>query len=301
MKKKIIKKTLDAIHKNLCKTITDEKVRELVEDNTIITGGCIPSMLLKEKVNDFDMYFRDKETVLAITNYYINKFKELKKEKAEEGLRVNYCEETGRVKIEIRSQGIASMNSDNKDYQYFEKDPNQAQAEKFVENVFEKLKKDDKNKYQPILLTSNAITLSDKVQLIFRFYGEPEEIHKNYDFVHVTNYWTSWDKEVVTNIEALEHILARELRYIGSLYPLCSMIRLRKFIKRGWTINAGQMIKIAFQINELDLNNPRILEEQLTGVDFAYFAEVIEILRNEGRKDIDATYLAEIIDRVFDK
>ena len=52
------------------KSITDEKVRQLVKDNSIITGGAIVSLVLNEEVNDFDIYFTNKETVLAVCNYY---------------------------------------------------------------------------------------------------------------------------------------------------------------------------------------------------------------------------------------
>ena len=52
---------------------------------------------------------------------------------------------------------------------------------------------------------------------------EPDQLHENYDFVHCTNYWTSWNNELVLRKEALEALLARELRYVGSKYPLCSI------------------------------------------------------------------------------
>lgn len=300
MKKKTINKTLKSIHRNLCETIKDPNVKQLVEDNTIITGGCITSMLLQEDVNDYDLYFRNKETAFAVASYYVDSFRELKKklDEKDNGICAYEDKNTGRVKLMIPSKGVAVV--DDNGYKYFEAVPDEAEAEEYVGRVWESVKKESGSKYQPILLTANAITLSDKVQIVIRFYGEPEEIHKNYDFVHVTNYWTSWDQEVVTNTEALECILARELRYIGSLYPLCSMIRLRKFIKRGWSIHAGQMLKIAFQISELDFTDISVLEEQLTGVDFAYFSEVIDILRGEKDRAIDATYLAEVVDRVFE-
>ncbi|HXJ41375.1 MAG TPA: hypothetical protein VNH18_18985, partial [Bryobacteraceae bacterium] len=59
------------------------------------------------------------------------------------------------------------------------------------------------------------------------------------------------------------------------------LFRLRKFIKRGWSINAGQILKIAFQVSELDLNNLEVLEDQLTGVDVAYFVQLITKLKEK--------------------
>jgi hypothetical protein len=72
------------------------------------------------------------------------------------------------------------------------------------------------------------------------------------DFVHATNYFT-FEEGLVTNVAALESILTKSLRYQGSLYPLTSVIRMKKFIQRGWTVNAGEILKMLFQVSELDL------------------------------------------------
>jgi hypothetical protein len=39
------------------------------------------------------------------------------------------------------------------------------------------------------------------------------------------------------------------------------------------------MLKMMFQVSDLDLKNPDVLEEQLIGVDIAYFSTLIEVLR----------------------
>jgi hypothetical protein len=98
---------------------------------------------------------------------------------------------------------------------------------------------------------------------------------------------------------ALEALLSKELRYIGSKYPICSLVRLRKFITRGWRINAGQILKMAFQISELNLKDIKVLEDQLTGVDTAYFIQLVERLREKDPEKVDGAYLIEIIDRIF--
>jgi hypothetical protein len=134
------------------------------------------------------------------------------------------------------------------------------------------------------------------VQVIFRFTGPPEEIHHNFDFVHCTNWYA--DGELHLNQAALEAILSKELQYIGSLYPICSVFRIKKFLQRGWTITAGTMLKISWDISELDLSQREVLQEQLVGMDAAYFHQVIALLR-EG-DTIDRTYLYELINRVFD-
>ena len=131
-------------------------------------------------------------------------------------------------------------------------------------------KKQKANKYRPVFISENAITLSNKIQIITRFYGEPDKIHNNYDFVHANCYYDFKNKNLVTPAEALTSLLSRTLVYKGSLYPIASVFRTKKFINRGWRITAGQQIKMMWQISELDLTNYDIIKEQLTGVDQAY-------------------------------
>src|SRR3546814_2365725 len=120
-------------------------------------------------------------------------------------------------------------------------------------------------------MSTKAITLSDKIQIVLRCYGEADAIHENYDFVPCTTYWTSKDANLTLRQPALKSLLCKELRYVRRHSPVCSVIRLRKFIRRGWVINAGQILKIMMQVSELDLTNPAVLQDQLTGVDSAYF------------------------------
>jgi hypothetical protein len=160
-----------------------------------------------------------------------------------------------------------------------------------------------KEKYRPVFMSTNAITLSDKIQIIIRFYGEPEQIHSTYDFVHATCYWDSKNGSLNVSKEALMAIMNKDLFYRGSKYPLASIIRTRKFLKRGWNINAGQYLKMCFQVSELDLTDIDILEDQLVGVDSLYFIHVVNTLRAMKEKnpkwEFDSTYLASVIDKIF--
>lgn len=328
MKAKTIKSVLRRKVDHWCKNIEDEAVRKLVADNTIITGGAIVSMLLNEPVNDYDVYLRTPEAVYAVANYYLEKFKQnppvtFKGEDAAcipmylaDGYRNpvptfadwnRNDEQSSQLKILIKSAGVACEEGSD-EYEYFEASPDPSNAGEFVESavaVAEASKESDPEKglYRPVFLTSNAITLSDRVQVVLRFYGEADEIHKNYDFVHCTNFWQSWDGRLQLHGSALECILNRELRYVGSKYPVCSVFRLRKFIERGWRVNAGQILKACLQISALDLTNANVLEDQLTGVDAAYFNEVIRLcqkrMEETGSDRIDYAFLIELIDRIF--
>lgn len=283
--KSVLRKKVDA----WLATITDSHVKELAARNTIVTGGSIASMLLGEPVNDYDIYFKNHATAKAVAEYYVGKFSE-----AHPGRKITVEDVEHRIKIKVKSVGVAEAPGYTAETL---QDPGHIE-DAYVQTEDAALAKEDA-KHKPVFLSTNAITLSGKIQLILRFYGEPDDIHKNYDFVHCTNYWTSGDGELVLRPEALEALLARELRYVGSKYPLCSLIRLRKFIKRGWTINAGQIVKMCLQLNELDLLDISVLEDQLTGVDVAYFLMLLEAIKDVGQEKLNASYICTIIDKMF--
>jgi len=361
MKSKTINAVIAKKINDWLNSLDDPVLVKHIKNDIIVTGGCITSMLLNEPVNDFDIYFKTKESLKRISEHYVRKFNENNKgrenklgkplkawvldgadveawENGEKSLsdfafdypdisyksvsewvyneedenKIVYSYVSGmvlntppdRIKIMVNSDGIAEDSdtiADNAEYDvdaYLDAlgDGDEIPAEKIEEA------EDNNTKYKPVFLSSNAITLSNKIQIVVRFYGEPNVIHSNYDFVHATNYWT-YQTGVVLNQRALEAILNKELFYIGSKYPICSLIRTRKFIKRGWQINAGQYVKIAYQISELDLNNIYVLEDQLVGVDSIYFLSFIETLKKKQMKDKNFTlsrdYLTTVIDKIF--
>jgi len=312
-KSKTIKSIISKKVASWIDSIDDVELQNRLKKSVIVTGGAIVSMLQGEEVNDFDVYLRDHDTTLAVAKYYVKKFAE--RRQAGIGVELTVVDTDGRVQIKAQSAGVASAEGTEKPYQYFEGRPDGEGGDYIssvmdnpfdIEDTYHETKdqiKEHKAKksegFKPVFLTSNAITLTDKIQIVLRFYGEPDVIHENYDFVHCTSYWTNWDNDLVLRAEALESILAKELKYVGSKYPICSIVRLRKFIGRGWRVNAGQILKIAFQISKLDLEDITVLEDQLTGVDTAYFVQMITRLKERDPEKVDAAYLVELIEKLF--
>src|SRR5690606_900695 len=165
-------------------------------------------------------------------------------------------------------------------------------------------KEKDKKPYRPVFLSDNAITLSEKIQLIIRFYGEPEEVHKSFDFVHCTCYYIPSSKKLVSPDEALQSYIFKELKYVGSKYPIASILRTRKSIKRGWNISAVEYLKMVFQLSNFDLTDPDVLADQLNGVDLLYMQQVADTIREDKLNDpgmkIDSNYLIKVVEKIFD-
>lgn len=282
---KNIKKALNAKIEDWLKHVDNAELVKVMRENIIITGGAIVSMLNNEEAHDYDVYFRTKEACKKVAEYYTNIFNKTHKTK------VSITDEDDHVQCFIKSKGIAADE---------EAIPITDETEPYVESP---TVNDEKPKYRPVFFSTNAISLSDKIQLVMRFYGTPEEIHKNYDFVHCTCCYSFLDNELTLPSRALESIINKELYYIGSKYPVCSIIRTRKFISRGWTINAGQYLKMCLQVSELNLKDMKVFKDQLAGVDSAYFFAAIEYIEkakeNNPNLNIDNTYLFEVINRIF--
>lgn len=290
--KKSIRKKLD----DWISFVDDEEIKKTIRQNAIVTGGAIVSLLNNEKPNDYDVYFKSYESLLKVAKYYAEKWNELHPNKNVVEIKEEELHKEKRITCFIRSDGIAEE---------IENDVKEDESEPVYDGEPDVVEDDEteKIKYRPRYFTTNAISLSDKIQLVIRFYGNVEDIHKNYDFAHCTcSYDYSEDKVKLPN-KALECIINKELYYIGSKYPLCSIIRARKFITRGWHINAGQYLKMCLQLNELNLHDFDTFRDQLTGVDSAYFNVAIngieEKMKNDPEFKLENNYLFEIINRIF--
>lgn len=266
------------------KSIKDDSLREAIRENILVTGGCIASMLTNEQVNDYDVYIMDMDVLKRLCEYYCKKYD------------VQVFD--GREKEKLTRKEYEGLSQSAYDIAVRTLKPDQIKLYVGWGLPIEHNEDQLKVPYRVNFLSPNAISLSDDVQIVCRFHGNAEQIHRTFDFIHATNYWT-FNTGLVLNVDALTSIITKQLKYQGSLYPLTSIIRLKKFLKRNWNVNAGEQLKIMFQISLLDLTDPDILEEQLIGVDVAYFGKLVEILRNNPGKDMTTKYLNAIIDQVF--
>jgi hypothetical protein len=311
-------------------TISNKIIHDHLKENCLVSGGAITSLLLGEKPNDYDIYFKNYNAALTAAKYYVNRFSANQlANNVSKSIQPTVIETTAtnikgeiekRIKIMIRSAGAAAEGQEA--YFYFESRP-EIEAINFVDsldNAITNISMQDlkdiaadvdvsvspnpkvppKPRFRPVFMTDNAITLSQNFQLIIRFNGEPNDIHRNFDFVHATCYYDYINDNLQCSKEALHATLSRNLVYIGSLYPVASIFRTRKFLERGWRINAGQLLKIIFQVSQLNLSDKDLLREQLIGVDLAYFAQVLHLLKDAPGGKIDSSYLALILDKVFE-
>jgi len=70
MKTKTIKKVLHNKLNEWLDSINDDRLRKKVKKSLLVSGGSITSMLLKEKINDYDIYIQDMDVLVELAKYY---------------------------------------------------------------------------------------------------------------------------------------------------------------------------------------------------------------------------------------
>lgn len=310
---KIITKKLDEFVQSISET--NPELAKDVKKNILLSGGSIASLFMQKDVNDFDIYIQDMDVLVRLANHYTKDYPEIsvldgrKKQSYVDNFEHtnginkvivdNLKEDQVKLMFEYKNGGVAVANDDEE----YDNLSNKTNASSIIRAKNKNEKGKPKKKYVPSYFSPNAISLTDKIQIVLRFHGDSNAIHKTFDFVHATNYFT-YKEGLVTNIKALESILTKQLFYQGSLYPLTSIIRMKKFLLRGWKISAGEILKIMYQISCLNLSDINTLEEQLIGVDVAYFSALIELIRNGEYNEYKDqygynAYLIMLIDKVF--
>ena len=285
MNKRAIELHLKQKMEKWLESITDESLRNKVRADLIVTGGSIASMLLQEKVNDYDIYISNMDTLKALAEYYTFSVEWVqvldgRKDRWED---INKWENAW-----INDIIIGNIKEDQIKILFTDK------------WWCKKIDIEEDKDYQVAFISPNAISLTGKIQIVLRFNGNADKIHSTFDFVHATNYFTM-EGGLVLRQEALESIVTKQLQYKGSMYPITALIRIRKFVKRGWKISAWQILKCAFQVSKLDLEDHKVLEDQLIWVDVAFFSTLIEALKEVNPEDITQEYIFELIDQIFEE
>jgi len=298
MNAKNIKKVLRYKIENWLETIDDERIKKSIIKNAMITGGAIVSLLLNEKVNDFDVYFKTLESCQDVAMYYVTRWNKMHPDKPQVKFDLNITDRVCLVIGAGRGQGMVAEDGDSGI-----DDPTEQLVSENQDVPLEPNPNITKPRYRPRFFSTNAISLSDQIQIVIRFSGPIESIHENFDFEHTRCVYDYSENNLILPAKSLECILNKELVYRGSKYPLTSIIRTRKFITRGWTINAGQYVKMALELNAMNLLNLETFRDQVVGVDSAYFMQALNAIANKKEKDpnfeLSALYLFKVIDSIF--
>lgn len=268
--KEVIDRNIKAWAKSIRDCTLQDRVLEAFKIGDLyVTGGSVLSAITGSKLNDFDVYCSDPELVRDIVKYFNTDAEMVSviprgSEYAEEGLLfVEGIDPDMEGFIDLDSQVATSTGS----------------------------KKDCALAYR----SSSAYSFNNGVQLITRFVGSPEQIHKFFDFTICKGVYFAG--EFYIKPEHLQHVAERQLVYDGSMYPLATLFRIPKYLNRGYRIRHLTQVKIAVQLSELNLGNPKVLRDQLNGVDQVYTKHLLEAF--EKLSDLSTSFICSLIDEML--
>jgi hypothetical protein len=236
----------------------DGLLRQTIDQHYILTGGAIVSLLLGEEPNDYDIYFDNLDVCKLVAEHYCNPtsystvchyFP----------VSVNTISIKNRQPAVPGTLSIASIKNPNED------DPFEVDVPPAIGSYYGKKQKNTSGPGNLVNVSSNAISLDNGIQIITRICGGPSDIHSTFDFVHCVSYYTP-ETGLVLNRFAMESILTKELKYLGSDYATHSIFRLAKFIERGWSITQPEMLKIAVDIMRSPFTKKGLEHQLQTGL-----------------------------------
>lgn len=263
--------------------LKENKIENLIRQDAVLTGSALASLIQMQTsenryslyrfnsafvIKDWDFFFKDKETVKEIVNYFYSNFKA-------EGM-------VETLEFKDTSLGVEIVNLPKTLVGEYQK-------KGFWGNTFIEM-----------VLTQNALTLKyDKskppVQFIFKVCASALEIIETFDFYHCQVAVELNSGKISWSGETLYSILNQKLLYHGGLNPLAAFFRMKKFEHRGWSINRLQIIKIIQDINKLNLNDTSTLKNQLQGF---YFEESYPEIFKLPNKILTDDELWELLDKL---
>lgn len=248
--KEIEKKCL----KPLQNFIKDDVFFNNVIDGGILAGTSISSLTRKimdfeeknnDGVKDWDIYFYKKEILDSVIKSLLNKFIPIGQSKI-------FWETISPVSIQYNDIGA-----------------------EFVElrefgSLMGTLKD---NPTYDMVITNNAISIQERdgsspgYQFILTIHNsEPEKIVSQFDYLHCQSFYQFDTQRYFSTPEINHAVFNKQLIFKGGLNPLSSIVRMKKFGRRGWSISQLQILKIlAFASEAIDFNNAHMVQSLLRG------------------------------------
>lgn len=185
MQIKTIKKIITRKLENWLVTIEDVKLREEVRKNLLLSGGSITSLLQNIEVNDYDIYIQDMDVLIKLAKYYCPRIV------LDGRLKDQYLLTQDNSERYLEDYGFKDDSELTVLYRTLKEDQVKLQIpSKGIKKTIQKDAAGENLKYQVAFLSQNAISLTDDIQIVLRFNGSVEQIHKTFDFMHATNYFT---------------------------------------------------------------------------------------------------------------
>jgi hypothetical protein len=140
-----------------------------------------------------------------------------------------------------------------------------------------------------------------RVQLVKVLTRTPAEVISSFDFT-VCQAAFDLDDGFIFGEDFFRHLAQRRLVFnINAQYPICSLYRARKFIKRGFSLSGIEAIKLGLCIHSLEINTYADLRKQLMGIDTLFLKDLTDSLKGQDEKQYNLNEFLDTLNMWLEK
>lgn len=216
----------------LTRAIPKMILEQMSENHALIAGGAVTSVFSETPISDYDVYFYNTSDLNSFLEYL-----RTLESKLGEKIKVKTVNSSlNAVTFEVTSMNWGSETDDNK----------------ILLQVIQKC------------TVGDYATQSDY---------NPVPLLESFDFTICMAALDIQSEQFILYKDFLTHLCARRLVFNTKVmkYPICSLHRMLKYIKKGFNISGVEVIKIAIAINQVNMSTWEDFRNQLMGMDTAVF------------------------------
>jgi hypothetical protein len=142
------------------------------------------------------------------------------------------------------------------------------------EDVYSTVKALIANKYAIMAKTNRSLLLKNNnsfdnipINIIYMsFFKDLNAVFDNFDYECCKAGFYFSNNEFVCSPIFWETLQTKSLKYTGSKYPIGALMRLTKYVQRGYTPDYSSVLKLYKDLNALNMVDPETIENQIGGM-----------------------------------
>jgi hypothetical protein len=117
------------------------------------------------------------------------------------------------------------------------------------------------------ILFQDTQTRQDVQLIVYKYFPTVQDIFNDYDFTVNMGALECRTEQFTFHDEFFKHNSQRYLQFhTGTAYPIISLLRVQKYIDKGYKISKSQMLRILLTISRLDMNTWDQLKDEIGGM-----------------------------------
>ena len=172
------------------------------------------------------------------------------------------------------------------------------QTQQALDQAIAAIPQDDKT-----VITDSAVSVvidKHRVQLIKCVVRPMPEVINGFDFTICQGAFNL--EQFIFGEDFFRHLAQRRLVFnMAAEFPICSLYRARKFIKRGFHFSGIEAIKLGLRIQALEIETYADLRKQLMGIDTLFLKELTDAIAGQQEKKYDMGEFLETLNVWLEK